>query len=206
MLALGLAVPCTAPPRPRAATISGLNLIGGSSHSALGVQPLPKSTMEPLMVWGAGHKAQAGRPPALTGTLQLERRGAGMWLPDTHAHPLVLLGTKPQGAPRATAHSHCARWWLLILVPDPFAGGHSSSPPRLPHLLARVHVPQAANAPTFTMCLLVSPATQPPRRTPAPFTLRNRYEPPQSLRPPRAPSWGGFVPHALALLPIPYLS
>ncbi|XP_032607444.3 E3 ubiquitin ligase RNF157 isoform X1 [Taeniopygia guttata] len=29
-------------------------------------------------------------------------------------------------------------------------------------------------APTFTMCLLVSPATQPPCRTPAPLTLRNR--------------------------------
>lgn len=128
MLALGLAVPCMAPPRPRAATISGLNLVGGSSHSALGVQPLPKSTTGPLMVWGAGHKAQAGRPPALTGTLQLERRGAGTWLPHTHAHPLVLLGTKPRGAPRVTAHSHCARWWLLIPVPDPFAGGHSSSP------------------------------------------------------------------------------
>ncbi|XP_033923382.1 E3 ubiquitin ligase RNF157 isoform X1 [Melopsittacus undulatus] len=61
-------------------------------------------------------------------------------------------------------------------LPGLFPGREPLVPPSDPGSLLVCMSPLCDSAPTFTMCLLVSPATQPPCRTPAPLTLRNRYE------------------------------
>lgn len=128
-----------------------------------------------------------------------------------HAHPSVVLGTKPRGAPRMTAPSRRARRRRLpLLIPDPFAGGELPRPPAVAPFARSGACPRAASAPTFTMCLLVSLATQPPCRTPAPLTLRNRYETPRAcacLAPHHPGGVGaGLAPLTPALLAVPSLS
>lgn len=104
------------------------------------------------------------------------------------------------------APSHRARRRLPVLVPDPFAGGEPPWPPAVVLFACSCACPRATSAPTFTMCLLVSPAPQLPCRTPAPLTLRNRYETPRACARLTPHHLGGLAPLALASLAVPLLS
>ncbi|XP_061204269.1 cbp/p300-interacting transactivator 4-like [Neopsephotus bourkii] len=116
-----------------------------------------------------------------------------------HVPPSVLLGTSP----RMT--SPLPHRWLPVLIPDLFPGSEPLIPPSHPGCSLVCMSPPCHPAPTFTMCLLVSPTTQAPCRTPAPLTLRNRPRGSQQQRaaaagapaplPPRPPGPGAGSGH-----------